>query len=82
MGRVTAEEARKRSTTIKGARVKKQLDEIDEMIDNAIRGNKLFISVEFSFEDLTTEDLESRGFTLKHIHGTQHDPESYTTISW
>lgn len=82
MGRITAEEAKKRSTEIKGARVIKQLDDIDEMLDNAVRGNKLFISVGFNLEDLTTEDLESRGFTLKHISGTQRDPESYTTISW
>jgi hypothetical protein len=82
--RITAEEARRKSTTLMGEKVKQQLDQCEESIRKAILENKLSVNVIFKLEQLAKKDLESRGFIVTYKEGDFSDPRehSYTIISW
>jgi hypothetical protein len=82
--RITAEDARRKSTTLMGEKVKEQLDQCEEAIRKAILENKLKTNVIFNLEPLTKKDLESRGFIVTFTEGDFRDPREcgYTTINW
>ena len=64
--RITAEEARRKSTTLLGERVKQQLDQCEEAIGISIAENKMSANVFFRLEPLAKKDLESRGFIVTY----------------
>jgi hypothetical protein len=82
--RITAEDARRKSTTLMGEKVKEQLDQCEEAIRKAIVKNKMSASVIFQLEPLAKKDLELRGFTVVYTDGDFRDPREcgYTTIKW
>ena len=82
--RITAEEARKKSTTIAGEQVKKQLDLCEDAIQKAIKKNELHATVSLRLENLAEKDLINRGFSVKYTESDFRDPRDhgYTTISW
>jgi hypothetical protein len=79
----TAEEARQVSDEINSENMKKELDWIYDLINNArFEGEH---SITFSNKSLmkaTSEFIKSKGFKISHISGTQWDPADDTTISW
>lgn len=82
--RITAEEARRKATTLLGEKVKQQLDQCEELIRKAILENKLSVNVIFKLEPLAKKDLELRGFSVTYQEGDFRDPREhgYTTINW
>jgi hypothetical protein len=79
---ITAEEARRKSKTILGEKVKTQLYQCEEAINKAIVENKMSANVIFQLEHLAKKDLEDRGFTIKYTDGdfrVQRD-RGYTTL--
>lgn len=78
--RITAKEAREKSTTVLGDKVKKELDEIDNLIGVAIKTNKLGISIYKGIDSLTKKNLELRGFKIE-IHDDQRDGIT-VNINW
>jgi hypothetical protein len=81
---ITAEEARRKSNTILGDKVKGQLELCEKAIHKAIVENKMSATVIFQLEHLTRKDLEYRGFTIRYYEGDFTDPREcgYTTINW
>ena len=79
----TAEEARQVSDEINSENMKKELDWIYDLINNArFEGEH---SITFSNKPLmkaTSEFIKSKGFKILHFSGTQWDPADDTTISW
>ena len=79
----TAEEARQVSDEINSENMKKELDWIYDLINNArFEGEH---SITFSNKTLmkaTSEFIKSKGFKISHFSGTQWDPADDTTISW
>jgi len=82
--RITAEDARRKSTTLMGEKVKQELDQCEESIKKAILENKLSVNIIFKLEPLAKKDLESRGFIVTYKEGDFSDPREcgYTTINW
>ncbi len=81
---ITAEEARRKSNTILGDKVKGQLELCEKAINKAIVENKMSANVIFQLEPLAKKDLELRGFTITYTDGDFRDPREcgYTTIKW
>lgn len=77
---LTAEWARKETTTIIGERVKKEIETCLEHIKTAVQKNQMSTSVGIYGHDLTKADLTKRGFVVKQ-YDDQRDG-SYLTISW
>lgn len=79
----TAEDARQVSDEINSENMKKELDWIYDLINNArFEGEH---SITFSNKTLmkaTSEFIKSKGFKISHFSGTQWDPADDTTISW
>ena len=79
----TAEEARQVSDEINSESMKKELNWIYDLINNArFEGEH---SITFSNKTLmktTSEFLKTKGFKISHFSGTQWDPADDTTISW
>ena len=79
----TDEEARQVSDEINSENMKKELDWIYDLINNArFEGEH---SITFSNKTLmkaTSEFLKSKGFKISHFSGCQWDPADDTTISW
>lgn len=82
--RITAQEARIKSNTILGEKVKDQLDQCEKAIHKSVVENNMNASVSFKLEPLAKKDLEDRGFTVNYIEGDFRDPREsgYTTIKW
>lgn len=82
--RITAEEARKKSNTILGNKVKEQLTLCETAINKAIGENKMSANVLFQLEQVAKKDLEDRGFIVTYTEGDFRDPREcgYTTIKW
>ena len=84
---ITAEEARRKSNTILGDKVKGQLELCEKAINKAIVENKMSANVIFQLEPLAKKDLEARGFIITYTDGyygyfrDQRDC-GYTTINW
>lgn len=81
---ITAEEARRKSNTILGDKVKGQLELCEKAINKSIVENKMSANVIFQLEHLAKKDLEDRGFTVTYTEGDFRDPRDYryTTIAW
>ena len=79
----TAEEARQVSDEISSENMKKELNWIYDLINNArFEGEH---SITFSNKTLmksTSEFIKAKGFKISHFSGTQWDPADDTTISW
>ena len=79
----TAEEARQVSDEINSENMKKELNWIYDLINNArFEGEH---SITFSNKTLmksTSEFIKAKGFNISHFSGTQWDPADDTTISW
>ena len=79
----TAEDARLVSDEINSENMKKELNLIYDLINNARFEGKH--SITFSNKTLmkaTSEFIKSKGFKISHFSGTQWDPADDTTISW
>lgn len=81
---ITAEEARRKSNTILGDKVKGQLELCEKAIKKAITENKMSANVICQLEQLAKKNLEDRGFTVTYTEGDFRDPREcgYTTIAW
>ena len=81
---ITAEEARRKSNTILGDKVKGQLELCEKAINKAIVENKMSANVIYQLEPLAKKDLENRGFTVTYTEGDFRDQRDcgYTTINW
>jgi hypothetical protein len=81
---ITAEEARRKSNTILGDKVKGQLELCEKAINKAIVENKMSANVIFQLEPLAKKDLELRGFIITYTEGDFRDQRDcgYTTINW
>lgn len=79
----TAEEARQVSDEINSENMKKELNWVYDLINNArFEGEH---SITFSNKTLmksTSEFIKAKGFKISHFSGTQWDPADDTTISW
>ena len=79
----TAEDARQVSDEINSENMKKELNWIYDLINNArFEGEH---SITFSNKTLmksTSEFIKAKGFKISHFSGTQWDPADDTTISW
>lgn len=82
--RITAQEARIKSNTILGEKVKDQLDQCEKAINKSVVENKMSANVIFQLEPLAKKDLEDRGFIVTYTNGDFRDPREngYTTINW
>jgi len=90
MGRVeekqkyfTAEEARQVSDEVNSESMKRELDWIYNLINNARFDGKH--SITFSNKTLmlsVIKFLKSKGFEISHFSGSQWEPADDTTISW
>lgn len=79
----TAEEARQVANEVNSESMKRELDWIYDLINNARFEGKH--SVTFSNKTLmlsTIKFLKSKGFEISHFSGSQCDPADDTTISW
>ena len=79
----TAEEARQVSNEVNSESMKRELDWIYDLINNARFEGKH--SITFSNKTLmksTSEFLKAKGFKISYFSGTQWDPADDTTISW
>ena len=79
----TAEEARQVANEVNSESMKRELDWIYDLINNARFEGKH--SITFSNKTLmksTSEFLKAKGFKISYFSGTQWDPADDTTISW
>jgi hypothetical protein len=79
---ITAEWARKTSQGILGKKVNMQIDNCLEAIEMAVTANKLSIDVSMYVEDLTIQDLQKRGFSVKKHSAMDQRETDYITIKW
>jgi hypothetical protein len=79
---ITAEWARKTSQGILGKKVNMQIDNCLEAIEMAVTANKLSIDVSMYVEDLTIQDLQKRGFSVKKHTAMDQRETDYITIKW
>lgn len=77
---VTAEWARKESTSILGEKVRQQITTCESNIIIAVKKNEMSCSVNMYADKLTIAELVKRGFTCKQ-YDDQRDG-SYLNISW
>ena len=79
----TAEEARQVADEVNSESMKRELDWIYNLINDArFKGEH---SIKFSNKTLmlsTIKFLKSKGFEISHFSGSQWDPADDTTVSW
>jgi len=80
--KITAEWARTTSQGILGKKVNMQIDNCLEAIEMAVTANKLSIDVSMYVEDLTIQDLQKRGFSVKKHTAMDQRETDYITIKW
>jgi len=59
-----------------------QIDNCLEAIEMAVKANKLSIDVSMYVEDLTIQDLQKRGFSVKKHSAMDQRETDYITIKW
>ena len=81
---ITAEEARRKSNTILGEKVKGQLAFCEKAINKSIVENKMSANVIYQLDPLAKKDLELRGFTVTYTEGDFIEQRDcvYKTIAW
>jgi uncharacterized lipoprotein YajG len=80
----TAQMCRTKATAVLGEKVKLQLQKCQTLIEAAVRENKMSANVFITLDNLTQQELTSRGFVVKLNQGDPRDPreQDYHTISW
>ena len=79
----TAEEARQVSDEINSENMKKELDWIYDLINNArFEGEHSITVSNKTLMKATSEFLKVKGFKISYFSGVQWDPADETTISW
>jgi hypothetical protein len=81
---VTAEWARKESVNIKTQKILKEIKLCEEAITSATKTNGLAANMFINLDELTINELRSRGFKVTLHDGDPRDPREndYITISW
>lgn len=80
----TAQMCRTKATAVLGEKVKLQLQKCQTLIEAAVRENKMSANVFITLDNLTQQELTSRGFTVKLYRSDYRDPreQDYYVISW
>jgi hypothetical protein len=75
---------RRQAMEVLGEKVKLQLQKCQTLIEAAVRENKMSANVFITLDNLTQQELTSRGFVVKLNQGDPRDPreQDYHTISW
>lgn len=79
---ITAEWARKTANIVLGERVKKQINDCLDAIQNAVKKNQMSCSIAIYVEDLTIRELQDRGFKVTKHEGYDQRDGDYINVSW
>lgn len=81
---ITAEWVRKTAQTQIGLDIKKQINDVLNIIEDAVKKNQMTCDYRGSFDELAQQELRNRGFKIKYYPGDQRDQResSYYIISW
>jgi hypothetical protein len=78
---INAQWARETATKVLGDKVKKQIEQCENSITQAVKSNSMSCDVGIYADDLTILELTKRGFTCKKVTGHDQRDDDYLTIS-
>jgi hypothetical protein len=79
---ITAKWAREKATAVLGEKIKKQVEQCLNSIENAVKRNEFQTSVSIYADILTIQELNKRGFKTEKYSDPDPRDGDYLKITW